>query len=149
MYNPSELHCAIARVQLRKFMTGPLKPEKRRKNAAYYTKLLNSELPDIRTPIEENWAYHTYLRYIIRAKNRDNLFRHLMRKNVRVFIHYATPLHTYVIYTQRWGHCEGKFPVTESLAKEVLTLPSWATLTRRDLDFVVGCMVEFYRSNGR
>jgi dTDP-4-amino-4,6-dideoxygalactose transaminase len=145
MYGPSELHCAIARVQLRKFMTGGLGPERRRKIAAYYTKLLNDMLPEIRTPIEETWAYHTYLRYIIKTKNRDNLFKYLMRKNVRVFIHYATPLHTYTMYTQRWGYSKRMFPTTEMLARKVLTLPSWASLTREELDYVIGCIVEFHR----
>jgi hypothetical protein len=26
----------------------------------------------------------------------------------------------------------------------VLTLPSWATLTRKELDYIVECMAEFY-----
>ncbi len=143
-YGPSELHCAIARVQLKKFIDGPLGPERRRKIAAYYTKHLNKNLPEIKTPIEENWAYHTYLRYVIRAKNRNGLFEYLTRKNIRTFIHYPKPLHTFKIFTSRWGSCEGMFPVTEKMVDEVLTLPSWVTLTTTQLDYVIKSMGEFY-----
>jgi perosamine synthetase len=142
-YGPSELHCAIARVQLKRFVGGPLRPERRKKIAAYYTKKLNDLLPEIRTPIEKDWAYHTYLRYIVRTKNRDRLFRYLRQRNVQVFINYAAPLHTYRICTRRWGYTRGMFPVTEKLATEVLTLPSWATLTKKELDYVIECLVEF------
>jgi perosamine synthetase len=144
-YGPSELHCAIARVQLKRFVDGPLSPERRRKNADYYTQLLNELLPDIRTPVEENWAYHTYLRYIIRTMNRNNLFRYLRKKKVQASINYAAPLHTYRICTLRWRYCRGMFPVTEMLASEILTLPSWATLTRNQLEYVVRCIVKFFR----
>ncbi|MGA3298281.1 MAG: DegT/DnrJ/EryC1/StrS family aminotransferase [Candidatus Bathyarchaeia archaeon] len=145
-YGPSELHCAIARIQLKKFIDGPLGPERRRKIAAYYTKLLNERLPEIRTPIEASWAYHTYLRYVIRTRDRDRLFEYLTRKNIRTFIHYPTPLHTFKIFTQRWGSCQGMFPVTEKMDSEVLTIPSWVTLTRRQLDYVIKSIVGFYTS---
>jgi dTDP-4-amino-4,6-dideoxygalactose transaminase len=134
----------MARVQLKKFIRGPLNPEKRRQVAAYYTKLLNNRLPEIRTPIEKEWAYHTFLRYIIRVKeNRNNLFKHLKRKNITTFIHYAAPLHTYQVFTNRWGSQIGRFPVTEKLAQEVLTLPSGGTLTRKQLDYVINSVAEF------
>jgi dTDP-4-amino-4,6-dideoxygalactose transaminase len=144
-YGPSELHCAIARVQLRKFISGSLNPERRRRNAARYTRLLNNSLPEIITPIEKDWAYHTYLRYIIRTTNRDNLFRFLMQKRIRVFIHYAVPLHLFEMVKRNWGSCEGMFPVSERLSKEVLTLPSWASLTGKQVEYVVRCVEEFYK----
>ena len=145
-YRPSELHCAMARVQLKKFIRGPLNPEKRRKVAAYYTKILNNRLPEIRTPVEKDWAYHTYLRYMIRVKeNRNDLFKHLKRKKITAFIHYAAPLHTYQVYTKRWGPQNGRFPVTEKIAREVLTLPSGGTLTRKQLDYVINSIAEFYK----
>jgi dTDP-4-amino-4,6-dideoxygalactose transaminase len=145
-YGASELHCAIARIQLKKFIDGPLGPERRRKIAAYYTKLVNERLPNIRTPIEKDWAYHTYLRYVIRTRDRNKLFEYLTRKKIRTFIHYPTPLHTFKIFTRRWGSCEGMFPVTENMANEVLTLPSWVTLTRTQVNYVVKSIVEFYKS---
>lgn len=144
-YRPSEIHCAMARVQLRKFTHGKLNPERRRKIATYYTKQLSERLPNIRTPVEKTWAYHTYLRYIVRIKeNRNELFKHLRRKKITAFIHYAAPLHTYEIFTKRFGAQNGKFPVTERMAREVLTLPNGGTLTRRQLDYVINSVEECY-----
>jgi dTDP-4-amino-4,6-dideoxygalactose transaminase len=147
MCGPSEHHCAIARVQLKRFIAGPLGPEKRRRNASYYTEVLNEQLPDVRTPIEKDWAYHTYLRYIIRVmpEHRDELFTHLRKRNIEAFIHYARPLPSYRICHQD-NSWKDRFPVTCKLAKEVLTLPSWSTLTRKQLEYVVESIVEFYRS---
>jgi dTDP-4-amino-4,6-dideoxygalactose transaminase len=145
MYGPSELHCAVGRVQLKKFVTGSLGSEKRRRNAAYYTKSLNAKLPYIGTPIEKDWAYHTYLRYIIRVKQRNELFSYLRKKDIEAFIHYSTPLPSYTLYPHQDDSWKQKFPVTYKLSKEVLTLPSWPTLTSNQREYVVNSLVEFYK----
>jgi dTDP-4-amino-4,6-dideoxygalactose transaminase len=83
---------------------------------------------------------------MIRVKeNRNDLFKHLKRKKITAFIHYAAPLHTYQVYTKRWGPQNGRFPVTEKIAREVLTLPSGGTLTRKQLDYVINSIAEFYK----
>jgi dTDP-4-amino-4,6-dideoxygalactose transaminase len=143
-YSPSEVHCAIARVQLRRFVAGSLGPERRRRNAAYYNKELKDLLPALRTPVEREYAYHSYHRYIIRARDRDNLFRFLRRKRIQAFIHYAVPLHFFRLFAERYGSCRGMFPITERVAKEVLTLPSWATLTPEQRNYVVRSIKQFY-----
>ena len=148
MYGPSELHCAIGRVQLKKFISGALGPEKRRRNAAYYTKSLNEKLPHIITPIEKDWAYHTYLRYIIKAKRRDDLFTFLRMRGIEVFIHYAAPLPSHKLFPHQDDSWKEKYPVTFKLSREVMTLPSWPTLTSSQREYVVNSIVAFYKIRG-
>jgi dTDP-4-amino-4,6-dideoxygalactose transaminase len=146
-FSPSEVHCAIARVQLKRFTSGALGPKRRRKHAAYYTKELEGLSPHVITPVERDWAHHSYHRYIIRSGNRNSLFKFLRRRNIQAFIHYAVPLHLFKLFVERYGNCRGQFPVTERLAKEVLTLPSWATLSQTQLEYVVKCIKAFYHKS--
>lgn len=147
-YEPSELHCAVARAQLKKFIQGPLGPEKRRANAAYYTKALTEKLPEIVTPIEKDWAYHTYLRYIIKAKHRDELFAFLRNRGIEAFIHYARPLPSHKLFPHQDDAWKEQYPVTLKLSREIMTLPSWPTLTNKQRDYVVKSMVTFYKTKG-
>jgi len=142
MYGPSELHCAIARVQLKKFTTGSLGVEKRRKNATYYTNAFR-HIPQIKTPIERDWAYHSYLRYIIKTENRDALFKHLRGRGIEAFVHYVAPLPSHALYPHHDETWKQQLPVTHRLSKEVLTLPSWPTLTTPQLKYVVQSVVAF------
>ncbi|HKM78133.1 MAG TPA: DegT/DnrJ/EryC1/StrS family aminotransferase [Candidatus Bathyarchaeia archaeon] len=141
----NEMSAAIARVQFKKFRQGPISVEKRRKVADRYNKLLK-DVPSIQTPVEKDYAYHSYCRYVVRAKHRDKLYAYLTKRNIYVAIHYYTPIYKEHYYTDRYGPSEN-FPVTEKVEKEVLTLPSWATLTHTQQDFVVNSIKKFYREN--
>lgn len=144
-YNLNEISAAIARVQFKKFREGPLNPERRRSVAKIYTKLLE-DIPQVRTPVEKEWAYHSYLRYIVRAERRDELFKFLReKKGIQCFIHYPVPIHMAKFMVDRFGPQEGKYPITEKTAKEVLTLPSCPQLTPSQIDYVIDSIKEFYR----
>jgi dTDP-4-amino-4,6-dideoxygalactose transaminase len=81
---------------------------------------------------------------VIRAKDRDKLYAYLTKRNIYVAIHYYTPIQKEPYYVNKFGPTTEEFPVTEKTAKEVLTLPSWATLTRQQQDYVVSSIEEFY-----
>jgi perosamine synthetase len=140
----SEIHAAIARVQFKKFQQGSLAVEKRRKIADRYNKLLH-DIHSLQRPVEKEWAYHSYCRYVVRAKDRDRLYAHLTKRQIYVGIHYYTPVYKEPYYTSQYGPSTEDFPVTEKSAREVLTLPSWATLTPRQQNYVVNCVKRFYQ----
>jgi len=149
-YYLSEIHAAIIRIQLKKYTTpdGALHPSKKRKIAALYNELL-AELSLIKTPIEKDYAYHTYLRYIIRAPKRDALYQFLTKeKGIECFLHYVIPLYKSKFYTDAYGQVKKPFPITEKTSKEVLTLPSWPQLTEDQIYYVVDSIKEFYRIHG-
>jgi dTDP-4-amino-4,6-dideoxygalactose transaminase len=139
-----EIIAAIARVQFRKFREGPQRIEIRRSIARLYNNLL-TDLSEIKIPIEKEWAYHSYCRYIVRAKNRDDLYNHLHKNGIEVFKHYETPLHMHPYMIDIFGNQEGVYPITEKTSKEVLTLPSWPYQTAEDIDYTIKTIKEFYR----
>jgi dTDP-4-amino-4,6-dideoxygalactose transaminase len=141
----SEINAAIARVQFKKFRTGPLSVEKRRRNAKRYNELLE-DVPSIQTPIEKKWAYHSYCRYVVRAKDRDRLYGYLTNRGIYVAVHYYTPIYREPFYVAQFGSTTEGFPVTEKAAGEVLTLPSWPQLTEKQLLYVVNSIKKFYRA---
>jgi perosamine synthetase len=142
-YRMIEVIAALTRVQFKKFREGPQNPERRRSIARLYDKMLE-DVSEIRTPVEKDWAYHSYCRYIIQAERRDELFNFLTGKGIELFIHYLTPLNTQPFLKNCFGYREGMYPVTEETAKKVLTLPSWPYQTAQDVDYVVESIKEFY-----
>lgn len=144
-YYLSEVHAAIMRVQLKKFINpnGSLNLKHKRHNAEQYKELL-ADTP-VTTPIEKDYAYHSYLRYMIKAPNRDKLYAFLMReKGIECFLHYPTPLPRSHFYLEAFGTPNRKFPNTEKIAKEVLTIPGWPGLSAEHRQYVVDSIKEFY-----
>lgn len=145
-YYLSEVHAAISRVQLKKFIdsNGSLNPDRKRALAKLYNELLE-DTPVI-VPIEKEYAHHTYLRYVIRAPQRDKLFRYLTQeKRIECFLHYPIPLYRSKFWLDAYGPIDREFPNTETVTKEVLTLPSWPQLTSDQVTYVVECIKEFYQ----
>lgn len=148
-YYMSELHAAIARVQLKKFFDphGSLNPIKKRQIANFYTEQL-SELSFIKTPKEKEGMHHSFLRYIVRVPKRDELYQFLTEKGIELFVHYPVPLHRSKFYVNQFGpQADSPFPITEKTCREVLTLPSWPQLTTEQLQFVVDGIKEFYQTH--
>ena len=61
-------------------------------------------------------------------------------------IHYPIPIHLQEPYKEFAP--EGGLPVTEKVAKEILSLPIYPELTSEQLEEVVGCIFEFFTTNG-
>ena len=60
---------AISRAQFKKCRDRLQKVERRRAIARLYDQLLE-DIPEIETPIEKEWAHHSYCRYIVRPKKK-------------------------------------------------------------------------------
>jgi len=101
--------------------------EKRRQNAYLYNELL-SNIDGIVTPFEPDWTKSVYHLYVIRTQNRDDLQRHLSEHQIATGLHYPIPLHLQNAY-MNLGYKEGDFPITERMAKEILSLPMYPELT--------------------
>jgi dTDP-4-amino-4,6-dideoxygalactose transaminase len=81
--------------------------------------------------------------YPIRAPGvRDELQAFLTGRGVGTNIHYPTPVHLQPCYAGRWR--EGDFPVAESLARSILSLPLDQTHTAREIDFVIAAVRDFF-----
>lgn len=145
-YRQSELLSAIARVQLR------LLPEwvrKRKQWAALYREsIAQAQLP-VELPAERPYADHSYVRFEIRAPQRDALRAHLREQGIKTDIHYPTPLHLDDPYQEQLGLKAGSRPIAEHLAQVSLALPIYPQMSADDVAYVVDQMQAFYRQAKR
>jgi dTDP-4-amino-4,6-dideoxygalactose transaminase len=121
---------AILRVKLRHLERWT---EARRAKAALYCEKLAGS--GIVTPRAMPYARHVYCVYAIRTKRRDALAEALAAAQIGFGIHYPIPVHLQKAYADP-RYCEGDFPVSESVAGEILSLPIYAELTEAQIDSV-------------
>jgi dTDP-4-amino-4,6-dideoxygalactose transaminase len=106
----------------------------RREHAAYYS----AHLPEasVRTPCECDGCESVYHLYVVRAEARDGLRSHLTARGIQTGLHYPVPIHLQAAYAQL-GYRDGDFRAAEVWAREGLSLPMYAELTRAQLDEVI------------
>lgn len=98
--------------------------EKRRKKAALYTRFLSD---GVKTPVEKDNTYHVYHLYSIRSIFRDKIKETLSNHGIPSVVYYPIPMHLQKA-VRFLGYKEGDFPVAESVAKEILSLPIYPEL---------------------
>jgi dTDP-4-amino-4,6-dideoxygalactose transaminase len=81
--------------------------------------------------------------YVIRVpEHRDELMKYLDEKGITTIIHYPIPPHLSQAY-EYLGMKEGDLPITESCANEVLSLPIYAGMTKKEQNYVCDCINSF------
>lgn len=114
----------------------------RRRHARLYSQLLK-DIPQIKIPIEANYAHHVYHLYIIEAPHRNQLQKYLNDHGIATVIHYPIPIHLQHAY-RSLGYKQGDFPITETAAKRILSLPMFPELTDREIHYVAATIHRFY-----
>lgn len=94
--------------------------EKRRKNAHLYQE--NLDRSKVFFPDDTPDEYNTYHTFVIQVDQRDDLKEYLTSQGIETSIHYPIPIHLQPA-AEYLGYKNGKFPVTEKQAKQILTLP--------------------------
>jgi dTDP-4-amino-4,6-dideoxygalactose transaminase len=115
--------------------------EARRRNAQYYNELL-SPIKGVTVPKEADGCRHVYHLYVILVDDRDGLQKYLTEKGIGTGLHYPVPLHLQKAYGYQ-GYKEGDFPVTESVAKRLLSLPMFPELTKAQIEYVAQNIKEY------
>jgi len=117
--------------------------ELRRENAEYLTKKL-TKIDEVIPPSPPEDYFHVYQMYTIRVKDgrRDALSEYLAERGImtKVFFH---PVHLTSFYRKKLGY-RVKLPVTEEVSKQVLTLPMYPTLSRREMDYIAQKINNFF-----
>jgi len=117
----------------------------RRRNAARYDQLFKEAgLTEIITPRVHPDVRHIFHQYTIRCPRRDHLRAHLQAAGVGVEVYYPLPLHQQECFAFL-GYDPGDLPVTETSARECLSLPIYPELTSEQRQYVVEQIAEFYR----
>jgi dTDP-4-amino-4,6-dideoxygalactose transaminase len=91
----------------------------------------NIELPEIHPGCETVWH-----QFVVRVKNRENIIYYLKSKDIGSIIHYPIPPHLSEAYAYL-GFRKGDFPITESFADTVLSLPLYNGMTNDEQEYVI------------
>jgi dTDP-3-amino-3,4,6-trideoxy-alpha-D-glucose transaminase len=92
------------------------------------------ELPGV-TPS----AHPVWHQFVIRVRSRDAVREELARRGVGTLVHYPTPPHRAAAYTVDYPDA---LPITEQLAKSVLSLPISPALSEDDCAYVARALTE-------
>lgn len=116
----------------------------RRDNAKYLTAKLSQNIKEITTPNPAREYFHVYQLYTVRInRNRDELMQYLAAKGIMTKIYFA-PVHLTRFY-KTVLRLKYRLAVTEKLSKQVLALPMYPRLTKKEMDYVVKEMERFFR----
>ncbi|MBL76740.1 MAG: erythromycin biosynthesis sensory transduction protein eryC1 [Chloroflexi bacterium] len=122
---------AIGRVQLRHLNE---KNSRRRKIASMYREKLNEDC----ILKENNDGESVYHQIVFHHKNRDEIRKKLAKDDIGSAIHYARPIHLESIYSEY----NYQLPNSERFSKEIMSLPSYPSLTDEQVNYVSECMNE-------
>jgi len=115
----------------------------RKKHAKTYKKLL-SDLPLVLPEDLGKKFVSNFHLFVVKTKKRDALLGYLKNNKVYCGIHYPIPVHLQKSMKQL-GYKKGDFPVTESHAKEYLSLPMFAELTDGEVERVSALIHKFFK----
>lgn len=132
-----ELQAGLLRVRLQHMQE---LTEEKVKIADYYSANIHND--KIRLPKLADGATGVWHQYVIRCEERDSLMDYLNEKEIGTLIHYPIPPHLAEAY-QYLGHKEGFLPITEHLAKTVLSIPMYNGMTKEEQDYVIGALNSF------
>lgn len=119
--------------------------EQRRESARVYDELLAPMNGTVVAPFQASYSKSVYHLYVIRTPSRDELQKHLSEAGIGTGIHYPVPIHLQQAYaTMGWK--TGDFPVSESAADQILSLPMFAGLTADQQGHVAEAISQFAAS---
>lgn len=104
-------------------------------------RVYRSFLPEAVKPLKErgdgDQVYHLF---VTRITNRDAVQAKLADAGIETMIHYPIPIHRQKAYEGRWA--EGAFPVSEALAKDMLSLPLYPELPEEQVRRICDLLAE-------
>ncbi|MBV8949998.1 MAG: DegT/DnrJ/EryC1/StrS family aminotransferase [Actinobacteria bacterium] len=103
--------------------------------AARYTELLGP-VEAVTVPSVAPGNEHVWHLYVIRVPERDRVLAALHRDGIGAGIHYPVPVHLQGAFAGL-GYSDGDFPVTESAARSIVSLPMYPTITPEQQERVV------------
>ena len=121
---------------------------KRKQNADYYRQLLSAggltADGTIVLPVEVQ-NRHIYNQFILRVRDRDRLRQFLLSQSIGCEVYYPVPFHLQECFSYL-GYEKGDFPESEKAAEQTIALPIYPELTKKQIEYVVETMIDFYRT---
>jgi dTDP-4-amino-4,6-dideoxygalactose transaminase len=133
------VQAAVLDVKLRRL---PDWIQHRRKIASLYREGLQN-VEGLRLPhFSDDRYFDSYQNYVVRTKHRDELRQHLKEQGVETLLHWPKPMWEH----RDLGLTNPGLPETESICKEVISLPMSAETTPEHVEITTGCIRSFFAS---
>lgn len=94
-----------------------------RKGISDYYKEALSEM-GIDVPYEPGYAVHTYLKFPLLVRDRDNFFIKAMESGIEVGDWFLSPIHPIIRSFDYWHYPYGENPVGEKISRHIVNLPT-------------------------
>jgi dTDP-4-amino-4,6-dideoxygalactose transaminase len=98
---------------------------------------------EICPPVIPPAGEHNFHLFVARSKKRDPLRSFLRERGIDTGIHYPVPLHLTPAYQNLGYPSHGSFPVSETLAGEILSLPIYPELSDEQIEYLLSALHEF------
>lgn len=116
----------------------------RNRNTRQLDEGLNGLEDFIRHPLRLAGSREACQLYLVTAKKRDGLVSYLTKNGIEVKVHYPVPLHLQPA-AAGLGYKLGDFPMAETQAREIMTIPSHQYVTPDQIDFILEKIRGFYK----
>ncbi|NWC77468.1 DegT/DnrJ/EryC1/StrS family aminotransferase [Pseudomonas sp. P7759] len=113
--------------------------QRRRAIATYYDAVLADTATG--SDLGRGKAGSAYYHYVVRSQRRNELQQYLAHKGIQAAVHYPTPIHCQRAWLD--SRSAVALPVTERLAKEILTLPCHPHLSDSDVEKIAVAIRDF------
>jgi dTDP-4-amino-4,6-dideoxygalactose transaminase len=107
--------------------------ELRRQKASLYSEMLLNK--NIILPRAAAGRTHVFHLYVVLVENREAIIKSLLDKQIATGLHYPLPLHQQEAY-KHCGFDTGDFPVSESIAGRLLSLPLYPEMSEQQIAYV-------------
>jgi perosamine synthetase len=111
----------------------------RRENAKYYKKKL-AGISEIIIPEQDDNYFNVYQMFTINIKDGEEKRNDLIKKmetagiGTKIYFH---PIHLSKYYKNEFGYKCGDLPITEKISNQVLSLPMYPELSKKEIDYVI------------
>jgi dTDP-4-amino-4,6-dideoxygalactose transaminase len=112
--------------------------EYRRNVAEYYLRKIKNE--QLVLPVCKEREGHVWHLFVVRTPDREKLQQYLAEHNIQTVIHYPIPPHEQEGYPELKGQ---RFPVSETIHREILSLPISCVLSENDSETVVKVLNDY------
>ncbi len=133
-----ELQAALLRVKLGKLDEWN---DRRKRIALQYLQELEGT-PELTLPFVPEWADPVWHLFVVRHTARQRLQEDLAGNGIGTLIHYPLSPHLQAAYREL-GYAAGAFPLSEGLAKQVLSLPIGPHLSHNEVQQVITQVADF------
>ena len=116
---------------------------RRNRLARIYDEWLAGLAPKVIIPPRRDGVRHAFHTYVVQVEERQRLIQYLEEKGVGTKIHYPIPVHL-MEAARKYGYRRGDFPVAESQAERIVSLPVHQQLAEDQVRYVISRLKEFY-----